>query len=553
MVSGSESIRLTSANGPDPWHKRVALSTLVISFIGGVGSISLAIYAGRGNWSILQLALFASWVVSPFAATALLSRRLQHAMLRGQFVFALSCLGIATGSLAIYGNVASAPRVSKLAFPFLVVPFLSWLGILTIIPLTALLFRPLSTWRLLRWLIKAAAAAILFLILGIGSLLGLLVFDHNRETLLPAPTGSYAVGRATFVWGNAPPDSLRPQDPRRELVVWIWYPAASQPDAQKVEYLPAAWRSAIENLSGVILSQLLTRDLARVQAHSLRDAPVSPQQPTYPVVLLRGGGAAPTTDYTSLAEDLASHGYVVVGFDAPYRSWVVVYPDGRVIPRSNENHLDLVGGPQADALAERLALGWAADCRFVLDRLEQLNKADSNGPLQGRLDLQRVGMFGHSLGGATSLLFTQNDRRCQAGIDVDGAPLGPVIHERVTKPFLFVLSDHRGETASESTPNFIRDAAPNIRSLFDRMPEEHRMMLQIKGANHFLFSDNGALLKSPALMQMLRWLRIVRIDGRRQLVLTAQVVRAFFDVHLKGAPASELKDRLAAPEIEVLQ
>jgi predicted dienelactone hydrolase len=40
-----------------------------------------------------------------------------------------------------------------------------------------------------------------------------------------------------------------------------------------------------------------------------------------------------TIDFTTLAEDLASHGYVVVGFDAPYRTFVVVLPDNRVVIR----------------------------------------------------------------------------------------------------------------------------------------------------------------------------------------------------------------------------
>jgi len=45
--------------------------------------------------------------------------------------------------------------------------------------------------------------------------------------------------------------------------------------------------------------------------------------------------------YSTLAEDLASHGYVVVGFDAPYRTGVVVFPDGRVIRETPENNPEL--------------------------------------------------------------------------------------------------------------------------------------------------------------------------------------------------------------------
>jgi Platelet-activating factor acetylhydrolase, isoform II len=101
----------------------------------------------------------------------------------------------------------------------------------------------------------------------------------------------------------------------------------------------------------VFFTQILTRDLSRARTHSIRDAEVSPQQPAYPVILMRAGLAALTADYTSLAEDLASHGYIVVGFDAPYRTFVVVLPDGTVIARAPQNNADLFSGPEQEQLA----------------------------------------------------------------------------------------------------------------------------------------------------------------------------------------------------------
>jgi dienelactone hydrolase len=304
-------------------------------------------------------------------------------------------------------------------------------------------------------------------------------------------------------------------------------------------------------MEGDVLLTLLTRDLSRVHAHSIRDAEVSAQQHSYPVVLMRTGAAAPTTDYTSLAEDLASHGYVVVGFDVPYRSWVVVLPDGRVIARAPQNNIDLVDGPQADQLANKLVRAWTADTGFALDQLERLNTSDPSGRFLGRLDMQRVGMFGHSLGGSTALLFCHDDSRCKAGIDVDGAPLGNVIAEGVTQPFMFLLSDHSGETADAETPEAIRQAGANIRSIYDRLPSDRRLEIVIQGANHYMFSD-GALLKSPLVMRALRTLGIVRLDGRRQVAVTAHCISTFFDVYLKGAPASELKTLAEYPELELV-
>lgn len=171
----------------------------------------------------------------------------------------------------------------------------------------------------------------------------------------------------------------------------------------------------------------------------------------------------------------------------------------------------------------------------------------------GRLDMDRVGIFGHSLGGATALLSCHNDARYKAGMDIDGAPLGSVASETVAKPFLFLLSDHSTESLTPETPDSIRNAMANIRKVFYRMPADRRMMVSIRGANHYLFSDNAAMLKSPLLMRAMRMLGVLRIDGRRQVEITAQCIRTFFDVHLSGAPASELTTQLHCPEIEISQ
>jgi len=393
----------------------------------------------------------------------------------------------------------------------------------------------------------------LFAVVGIAVLLGLLWLDHNRETTLPTPTGPFAVGRTTYAWSDAAQaDPLAPQPgTKRELFAWLWYPTAPrQPSQTGDDYLPAPWRTALERQGGVLLTQFLTRDLSRVRTHSIRDAELSPQLRSYPVVLMRAGLAALTTDYTTLAEDLASHGYVVVGFDAPYRSFVVVFPDGRVIARAPQNNADLVSGSEQEQLANKLVRAWSADMGFALDQLERLNTSDPSGRFLRRLDMQRVGVFGHSLGGAEALQFCHDDSRCKAGIDVDGAPLGSVIAEGVTQPFMFLMSDHRGESTDAQTPEAIRQAGANIHSLYDRLPGDRRLMIMIRGASHYMFSDDGAMLKSPLAMRVMRTLGIVRLDGRRQVAVTAHYISTFFDVYLQGASASELKSQPEYPEID---
>jgi pimeloyl-ACP methyl ester carboxylesterase len=391
-------------------------------------------------------------------------------------------------------------------------------------------------------------------VLGIAALFGFLWLEHRTVVTLPTPTGSFAVGRTIQDWtDNAVLDTLAPTPgTKRELLVWIWYPSAAAQSTAKDDYLPARLRLKPEAAGGANFWTLLTRDPSKVVGHSAREPAVAPQQRSYPVVIMRAGGSSGVMNYSTLAEDLASHGYVVVGFDAPYRTSLVVFPDGRVMGRTSQNNPEVCVVPDRahmERCVSRVMSAWTGDIAFVLDRLAQLNTSDSSRKFTGRIDMTRVGVFGHSLGGAVAAQFCHEDSRCKAGIDIDGAPHGSVIQAGLTQPFMFLLSDH-GD-ATDSASNEIRG---DIQSIYDRIPPDRRLRVAIRGAFHFVFSDDGALLKSSVVRGVLRAFGKLGVSGRRQLAITTYCVRSFFDAHLKGESSQLLKiSSPLYPEIQVLE
>jgi pimeloyl-ACP methyl ester carboxylesterase len=389
--------------------------------------------------------------------------------------------------------------------------------------------------RLARRIVKGVAALTVALILGVAVLVAGLWLEHRTPLTLPTPTGPFAVGRVSEAWTDETSvDALAPEPgAQREVLVWIWYPSTATAGAATDEYLSAPMRDAVVRSRGSIISGLLTRDLLKVRTNSLRDAPVSTEQPSYPVVIMRGGASAEVANYSTLAEDLASHGYVVVGVDAPYRTGLVAFPDGRVVARRPENNPELCAAANRESCIGRLLAAWTSDIGFALDRLAQLNRADPSDRFTGRLDLTRVGVFGHSFGGAQAAQFCHEDARCKAGIDVDGAPFGSVVQRGLDKPFMFLVSD-RGELSNDDD----RRIRGEIQSIYDRLPPDGRLLIGIRGAFHFTFSDDGALLKSSVLRGVLRAFGRLRIDGRRQLAVTAHCIHTFFDAFLKHAGAA---------------
>jgi dienelactone hydrolase len=409
-------------------------------------------------------------------------------------------------------------------------------------------------------ILRVFAGLVMLGVLGVAVLLGAVWVEHGTNITLPTPTGPFAVGRTIYDWSDdATLDLLAPvPGTKRELLVWIWYPAATgQSGAVADDYVPAQVRAAAGQVGGPhvfgllrSVFDLLSRDLSKVHGHSLRNADVSLQHRSYPVVIMRAGASLGVMSYSTLAEDLASHGYFVVGFDAPYRTIEVVFPDGRVIERRPENNPELVSGEELTRLANKLLAAWTADTAFVLDRLELLNASGASGKFTARLDMTRVGVFGHSFGGATAAQFCSQDSRCKAGIDVDGSLHGSIVEAGIHKPFMFLLSGH-GDFSSDAE---VRQIQADIQSVYDRLPADGRLRISIRGANHFTFTDDGALLKSHVLRGMLRLSGNLGIDGRRQLVVTSYCVHSFFDAYLKSASASPPKiASLRYPEIQVLE
>ncbi|WP_342437593.1 hypothetical protein NSS79_32630 [Paenibacillus sp. FSL L8-0436] len=84
----------------------------------------------------------------------------------------------------------------------------------------------------------------------------------------------------------------------------------------------------------------------------------------------------------------------MVGINHTYSSLASVFPDGRVAL------FDSQGRKGCEELQfdfmDKLNQTWVRDVKFVLDELEALNGNDSHDRFTGHLDLERLGMFGHS-------------------------------------------------------------------------------------------------------------------------------------------------------------
>lgn len=389
---------------------------------------------------------------------------------------------------------------------------------------------------------RMAVTALSLVALGVVSVAILLLLmwrEHRTSLMLPAPTGAFAIGRTAAVLSKGTDRNSDAPDSRsgQALMTWMWYPASLGSREPAAEYMPAPWRAAVSHRQGLFMRSFFKRQPAAVQTHSVSDAAMVEDGQPHPVVLLRPGGSALTTDFTTLAEDLASHGFVVVGFDAPYRSFVFVHPDGTVIPRAPGENVENANGNLGDPVISRLLASWVTDTQFVVDELERLN-ADRSWRFAGRLQMDRIGMVGHSFGGATALQFCHQDSRCKAAVDLDGIPFGSVVPDGLSTPGLLVLSDHSHEPSDASS----REILGRLESIYERLPETRRGYVTIRNANHFSFSDQSLLNSQIATWLLRKAVGFGGLDGRRGLAITTDLVHTFFDVQMNGADAAAIRD-----------
>lgn len=337
---------------------------------------------------------------------------------------------------------------------------------------------------------------------------------------LPTPTGSFAVGRNLLhLVDPGRPDPWTPAR-SRELMVSMYYPA------QHGGGSPAPYATDQESrllLDGGGMTGVPAELLSMAGTNAVVDA--APVAGAYPMVVLSPGFTAPRFTLTALSEELASRGYVVAAVDHAGESFGTEFPGGRI---STCVACDRVtDAASLKAVAEIRA----RDVAFLLDRLTGPAPVWSHA---GLIDRTRIGMAGHSIGGASAAATMVVDARVQAGVDMDGSLPGVIPTAGLgERPFLMLGAD--GQTSPGGDPSW-DEAWPRLHG--------GKRWLTIAGADHDSFIDTGALAEQAGVPSR------TALSGTRAVELTRAVVAAFFDEQLRDIDEPLLDSPVPAyPEI----
>ena len=380
---------------------------------------------------------------------------------------------------------------------------------------------------------------------------------------VPAPTGTLPIGTTRWVITDASRDEIFAPGRKREVEVIAWYPREA---AAKGELAPYIRDSMEEPLSFARMAKVgdAWNRLVAVTTHAIIDADPAKTPARFPVIVFQHGYTGLPSSYTTLLEDLASHGWVVLNVIHPYEAAGAKLADGTVVSHTENNALrkpilDVFGewaaedatmakvaAATSDAEKEKLMRGyldtlkhsvdvvtrWTADVKYVLDHLP---KDGAAGRIAAKLDLARLGVAGHSMGGVAGAQFCVEDRRCKAALNLDGIPqYGPMIDARMPAPFLMMYSARPGRTGASDI-------------IYKRAASKY-YRVDVKDTLHIDFSDinfwGGPLRERGAYG---------KIDPARAAAITRTVVREFFGQEILKQPSAFLSGKQTMPDATVIE
>ena len=384
---------------------------------------------------------------------------------------------------------------------------------------------------------------------------------------LPPPTGRYAVGTTTWrLIDSSRPAIFAGSSEFRDVEVLAWYPAAAPRRGELAPYLREGLAEVRTFATLFRVPETAFDALEGVRTHAELDAAPAAMPRKFPVLVFSHGYTGIPSAYTALLEDLASHGYAVLSIVHPYEATAATLADGRVVTLLDKAGALLPAitevfgewGPEDETMAAvtravddaeqvRLLRGylaglhrtdlalrrWVDDTKLVLDRLSSVPPRSPAGRLAARLDISRLGVFGHSMGGVTAGQFCLEDRRCRAGLNLDGIPqYGTMIDTSMPRPFLMVYSARPGRSGA-SDAIYRRAAHPYYR-------------VDVRDTRHLDFSDmavwGGPLRERPVLGTM---------APARVSEITGAIVRQYFDQELLGRRSTLLAGMPLFPEVTV--
>ena len=355
--------------------------------------------------------------------------------------------------------------------------------------------------------------------------------ECETRRVLPAPRGAHAVGVSNQFFVDRDREETATANPFdwRQVPLTIWYPAEFRQGAEPTPYMPE-----LENMLAGFQTDMRAparavgesmNVFACVDGHGYRGLPAA--EGLFPLIVFSPGGLMSRFWHSAQAQDLASHGYIVVMIGHHY-SGTDVFPSGGLdFDPFRWRSSDEMTDAEAYALDDQMTQMLAEDAIFALDQMAKIASGDLVSELTNRVDLTRIALAGHSRGGSTVARGCRLDERFSACVVYDNIGLDREIEAGISTPQLTIHAPWEAERVQVLESFLGRNPTWTVRA-------------EMPGAEHFTFSD--LQIVSPERYEPSG-------DPVRLLRASLDLTVRFLDAVWMDAPAQ--LEQFADPDIQI--
>jgi hypothetical protein len=344
---------------------------------------------------------------------------------------------------------------------------------------------------------------------------------------IPTPSGDYQVGTKIFELNDTSRKELfSGKDETRKFMIQVWYPADVKDSDEQAPWMENAEIFAPTIATYIDMPSYFLNHLALVNIPAYKDSVVAISNEKFPIILFSHGWNGFNAQNAGQALELASRGFVVIGIQHTYGAVVTVFPDGTIAPNNPNALPEDAEDPDYEEKANVLVSQWAGDMAYVLDQLEGAEN-EAGDFFSQSIDLNRVGVYGHSTGGGAAIEFCANDSRCKSvlGMDPFMRPVSAeIIANGISQPTFFMFCQAWTDLTESKNNNLFNSFYPNA--------SEGLGVITIAGTRHYDFSDLPLL--SPIAPQLgLKG----PLNGERVTEIVNSYLIDFFELTLKEIPS----------------
>lgn len=250
---------------------------------------------------------------------------------------------------------------------------------------------------------------------------------------LPIPTGKFKIGTRIYELDDKTRDEIYTdvKDDKRKIMYQVWYPTNKTDGYEKSKWISEGTTLTRHLAKSMHVPGFALDQIADIYSNSFLNAPISSVLKKYPVVIISHGWKSFRQLHTDFAEELASNGFIAISIDHTYGSQTVEFDDNEIAYLNPKALPKILNPSKFKLFGKKIIKVFGEDVISVLNDLKRLN---SSSDFDDRLDLNEIGLLGHSTGGGGDVYVALKDKRIKALMGLD-AWINP-LEKRILEPGL---------------------------------------------------------------------------------------------------------------------